>query len=326
MRRLALAASACCLLVACEGAQSALRPQGPHADQVATLWWAMCAGAAVILAAVTALALYAVLARRRPRRLGGEGLVISAGAALPVVVLTALLVWILLGTTALTRPPGPEALRIAVTGKMWWWEVRYLDSDGEVEFVTANELHVPVGRPVLLELDSSDVIHSFWVPALAGKIDLIPGHVNRWRIEASRPGQFRGQCAEFCGLQHAKMAFWVVAHEPPDFDAWLAKERGPSREADAPLLKRGREVFLASGCGACHAVRGTPAQGRIGPDLTHVGGRLSIAAGTFEAHAEALADWIANADRLKPGVHMPSFDVLDEASLQALAAWLESLE
>ena len=325
MRRLVLLLPL--LLAGCDGVQSALQPSGPHAGRAATLWWTMFWASAAILAVVTALALFATFARRhRPRALGGKGLIVWAGVAFPVVALTALLVWILTGTAALTRAPDERAMRIEVIGKMWWWEVRYLDEAGRPVFRTANEIHLPVGRPAVLELTSSDVIHSFWVPRLAGKIDLIPGHVNRWRVEASAPGSFRGQCAEFCGLQHAKMAFWVVAHEPAEFEAWLAKERGPAREPQTPFTARGRSLFLATGCGACHAVRGTPAEGQIGPDLTHVGGRLSLAAGTFDNHVGTLAGWIADAEGLKPGNGMPSFDVLDGPSLRAVAAYLESLE
>lgn len=317
----------CLALAACGGEQSALAPAGPHAADAAALWWTMFIAAGAILAFVTALALAATLRRRRgPSALSGERFVIVAGAALPGIALSALLVWVFWGTAALIRPPGPEALRIQVVGKMWWWEVRYLNAQGEVDFVTANEIHLPVGRPALLELASADVIHSFWVPSLVGKIDLVPGHVNRWRVEAEKPVAMRGQCAEFCGLQHALMAFWTVAHEPAEFEAWRGKERAPAREPDDPFLRQGRETFLAYGCGACHAVRGTPAQGSVGPDLTHVGSRRSLAAGAFANHVGTLAGWIADADRLKPGNGMPSYKVLTGPELRALAAYLKSLE
>ena len=287
----------------------------------------MAASGSAIFVAVMALALYAVFARgNRPRRLGRSSFVVVAGAAFPTIALGALLVWVLSGTATLTRPPGPEALRIEVIGRMWWWEVRYLDAEGETLAIAANEIHLPTDRPALLELSTVDVIHSFWVPRLAGKLDMIPGHVNRLKLQADRPGVFRGQCAEFCGKQHALMAFRVVAHEPTEFEEWLAKERGPAREPDTAELQRGRDLFLSTGCGACHAIRGTPAEARIGPDLTHVGSRLTLAAGILDNHVGTFAGWIADAQGLKPGNGMPSFNVLPGRDLRALAAYLESLQ
>jgi cytochrome c oxidase subunit 2 len=204
--------------------------------------------------------------------------------------------------------------------------VHYLDAEGATRVVGANEIRIPVGRPIEFVLKTRDVIHSFWVPSLAGKLDMIPGHTNAYRFAAERPGIYRGQCAEYCGAQHALMAFYVVAMTGEDFDAWYAREAKPAAEPDTPFLARGKTLFLETGCGACHVVRGTPADGRLGPDLTHVGSRLSLAAGTFPNNQGTLAGWIASAQHLKPGNLMPSFGNLQGEELRAIAAYMESLK
>lgn len=311
----------------CDGVQAIMDPHGPDAANIATIGWIMFGGAAAIFALVLALMLYAVFARPdRRRRLGGIKLVIAGGVVLPVVSLTALLIYTLTVNRALTAPPGPDALRIQVIGQMWWWEIRYFDAAGNLAFETANEIRIPVGRPVSAELTTEDVIHSFWVPKLAGKLDMIPGEVNRLTFQADTPGVVRGQCAEYCGAQHAQMAFYVVAEEPDDFERWFENQREPAREPLIPFIARGRQLFLEGGCGACHTIRGTPADGELGPDLTHVGSRLTIAAGSFDNHVGTLAAWIAASQRLKPGNRMPSFDVFEGRDLRALAAYLESLQ
>jgi len=314
-------------LSGCDGIQAIMNPHGPDAAEIATIGWIMFGGATVIFVIVLALMLYALIARPDRRRwLGGIKLVIAGGVVLPVVALTALLVYTLSVNRALTAPPGADALRIQVIGRMWWWEVRYLDPEGGIAFETANEIHVPVGRTVSAELATADVIHSFWVPNLAGKLDMIPGQDNRLTFRADRPGVYRGQCAEYCGAQHAQMAFYVVAEQPDDFARWFESQRAPAREPRVPFIARGRQLFLDGGCGACHTVRGTPANGELGPDLTHVGSRLSIAAGSFDNHVGTLEAWIAASQRLKPGNRMPSFDVFEGQDLRALAAYLESLK
>jgi cytochrome c oxidase subunit 2 len=289
--------------------QSALDPAGPAAAAIAEITWVLVGGAALIFAAVMALAAYAVFSRGRSR-LSANALILGGGIAFPVIVLTALLVYSLARMNALEAAGGP-ALRIEVTGEQWWWRVRY------AEFETANEIRIPVGRTVELSLKSADVIHSFWVPALAGKLDMIPGRTNVLRVQADRPGEFRGQCAEYCGGPHAFMALFVVALPAEEFEAWAAKQRSPAPKASEPFVKH---------CGACHTVRGTKAAGVRGPDLTHVGGRLTIGAGLLPMNRGALAGWIASSQHLKPGNLMPSFGMLDPAELNGLAEYLEGLK
>jgi cytochrome c oxidase subunit 2 len=205
--------------------------------------------------------------------------------------------------------------------------VRYPATTPDGDVVTANEIHLPVGREVVLAVTSPDVIHSLWIPNLHGKIDMIPGQVNTLRVLAERPGVMRGQCAEYCGAQHALMALYVVAEPPEHFEAWLSRQRQPVAPPEEPFLARGMQVFGTAGCGACHAVRGTEWNGRLGPDLSRVGSRLSLAAGVLGNHRGTLAGWIAAAQDIKPENRMPSFaSALDGPELRALAAWLESLK
>jgi cytochrome c oxidase subunit 2 len=213
-----------------------------------------------------------------------------------------------------------------VIGEQWWWRVHYLDEAGEIAAASANEVRLPAGRPAEILLTTDDVIHSFWAPNLAGKLDMIPGRENRLVIEAARPGLYRGQCAEYCGGQHALMAFDVVVLEEADFSEWLAREAGPARSPEDPMLEAGRDAFMANGCGACHTIRGTAAAGVVGPDLTHVGSRHSIAAGTLPNDAAALAAWIGHAQAIKPGNRMPSFTFIPGDEQAAIAAYLKSLE
>ena len=318
----------CCSLWAsgCSGMQSVFAPQGANAQPVATLGTIMLVGAAVIFVAVMLFIGYAVYATpNRRRRLATQTLIVGGGIVFPVVTLTALLVYGLWVFGRAVDMPAPS-LRIEVVGEQWWWRVRYLDDTGERDVITANEIRIPVGRTVEFVLTSADVIHSFWVPNLAGKLDMIPGHVNRLRVRADNAGVYRGQCAEYCGGAHALMAFHVMAQPPDDFAAWLAAQRRPPAPPRMPFLARGQALFLASGCGGCHTIRGTPADGTIGPDLTHVGGRLSIGAGLLPNNAGTLAAWIVDTQHLKPNNRMPSFNIYDGESLRALAAYLESLK
>lgn len=306
--------------------QSALVPRGPHADSVATLTWVMVGGAAAILLLVTVLTVLAIVLRPERRSwMGSRKFIIWLGVVFPVVTLTALLVYGLWIGRDILRP-GEPALRIEVIGERWWWRVRYVDVEGNRRLESANEIRIPTGRPIEFILKTQDVIHSFWVPNLAGKLDMIPGHTNVYRFAADRPGIYRGQCAEYCGAQHALMAFYVVAQEPAEFEHWYMQEAQHAREPASPLLGRGRELFLSNGCGSCHTVRGTPASGSSGPDLTHVGSRRSIAAGTFPTNVGTLAGWISSAQHLKPDNLMPSFGNLRGEELRAIAAYLESLK
>lgn len=307
--------------------QSAFRPGSAASAQIAELGSVMFIGAGLIFAAVIALAVIALFG---PQALRGairrNGFIIAGGIAFPVVALSALLVYSLLSSSTLVRAGAPADLRVEVRGELWWWRVRYLDPAGATVLETANELRIPAGRQVELLLTTSDVIHSFWVPELGGKTDMIPGHVNRQRLQADAPGVFRGQCAEYCGSQHAHMAFYVVALPPQEFDAWKAAQAGPAQPPSTALLLRGREVFLANDCIECHTIRGTPAAGTKGPDLTHVGSRLSLAAGMLPNRTGAFGGWIAASQHIKPGNKMPAFDQLPSADLRALAAYMESLQ
>jgi cytochrome c oxidase subunit II len=291
------------LLGGCEGVQSALHPHGPDAERLATISWVLSGGATAIFVAVMALATFALI--RQPRRdfFSSSRLIVAGGVIFPTVTLTALLIYALPAAGILTEPDA-DAPKLEVTGYQWWWEVRYRDGN----------------------VDTADLIHSFWVPNLAGKIDMIPGRTNELTLQPARPGEFRGQCAEYCGGPHAKMAFYVVAEEPERFARWFERQKEPAREPDDPLLQRGREVFLSSGCGGCHAIRGTDAVGRLGPDLTHVGSRRTVGAGILDNTIENLETWIADSQRIKPDNPMPSFDFIEGEDLHALAAYLKNLQ
>ena len=322
----ALGAGLLLALAACDGPQSALAPAGDGARELAGLWWVMAAGALVIFLFVLGCALYATrVAPRAHPDFAGTWFIVGGGVALPVVVLSALLTYSFVLGRDLSATLGPEALRIEVVGNQWWWEVRYLRPDRSEPVVSANELRLPVGEPVELLLSATDVIHSFWLPSIAGKRDMIPGQVNHLVLEVAEPGVYRGQCAEYCGGPHALMAFYAIAEPANDFTAWLEREAAPAAAPEDPFLEEGRDLFHSSGCGVCHAIRGTPADGQLGPDLTHVGGRMSIAAGILPNNVGTIAGWIADAQHLKPANKMPSFNVFSGQELRALAAYLASL-
>jgi len=316
-------------LAGCDGAQSIMAPGGADARVIARLSWIVFIGGALIFALVMGLTAYAALGREGRRHwVASHGFIIGGGIVFPVVTLTALLIYGMMLTGSVGRSATAPALSIAVTGEQFWWRVRYDTGDGgEAMAGGANEIHLPIGQPVELKLRTSDVIHSFWVPSLGGKLDMIPGQENRMTVTAETPGVYRGQCAEYCGLQHTQMAFYVVAHDPQDFQSWLAAHRSPAAEPATDTAREGRTLFIQAGCGACHAVRGTEARGVVGPDLTHVGARRWIGAGMIEnTGAAALAGWIAGAQHIKPGSRMPSFDALEGEQLAAIAAYLESLK
>ena len=314
------------LLAGCDGPQSALDPAGRGAQRIAEIFWWMTITGTVIWIAVIALALWAVGASAEAdNQRRSNLLIVGCGAIFPTVALAALLVYGLAPIPTLLAPAPEGSLKIAVAGEQWWWRIRYEMPEGE-GVVLANEIRLPVGEPVEFRLDSPDVIHSFWIPSLGGKMDMIPGRVTRIALTPTKTGVFRGACAEYCGTSHALMSFDVVVHEKQDFERWLAHQSAPARSPSAPEAARGQELFLANGCGACHTVRGTPANGVVGPDLTHVGGRLSIGAGTLPNEVDALVKWIARTEHTKPGVLMPQFGMLPEEDLQALAVYLKGLE
>ena len=289
------------------------------------LFWGLAAGALVVWAAVMALAAYAAFPRngvRRPQR--AAALIIGGGVVVPTAVLAVVLGVGLSSLPRLLAPAPPGSLRISVVGEQWWWRVRYHPPDGE-PFELANEIRLPVDQPVEFELSSPDVIHSFWIPSLAGKMDMIPGRTNRLALHPTRIGTFRGVCAEYCGTAHALMAFPVVVMAPADYERWVAEQRATAAAPAGPLAARGQERFFANGCHACHAIRGTEARGVIGPDLTHLGSRRTLGAGVVPNDRAALVRWIARTGEVKPGVLMPHFGMLPREELEALAAYLESL-
>jgi cytochrome c oxidase subunit II len=315
---------------------SALEPAGPQADELARLWDVFLWVSVAVTVLVVAFAAAAVIRSFRRRRREEDPLaidpaqerrmvrVIAAATALTVAVLFALLVVSVRSGSALASLATDGALSIEITGHQWWWQIDYGADQPSERASTANELHLPVGRPVLLRLRSSDVIHSFWVPNLHGKKDLVPGRENRTWIQVDRPGLYRGQCAEFCGLQHARMAITVVAQPAAEFDAWLAAQRSPAPPPATAAARRGREVFMSGTCVMCHAIAGTDAGATVGPDLSHVAGRANLAAGTLPRTRRHLAGWILDPQRIKPGVLMPA-NPMSPADLSALLAYLETL-
>ncbi len=280
----------------CSGPQSALDPAGPTAASIHLLGLIMYTGAAVVTVLVTVLMLVPFLRRREaPVR---RGLFLwGGGVALPGVALVFLIPYVMTVGQETRASTAPDRLTVEVTGYQYWWQMSYQRANGLAPAASANELRLPVGEPVELLLRSEDVIHSFWVPSLAGKTDMIPGRVNRVVIQADEPGIYRGQCAEYCGKQHSLMAFDVIVVPRPEFDAWLAGLSRPVREPGTPQLKEGHELFVELGCGACHTIRGV-SEGRLGPDLTQVGSRSMIGAGTLPGGVGNIAAWISSAQHL----------------------------
>jgi cytochrome c oxidase subunit 2 len=250
---------------------------------------------------------------------------VGGGVVFPAAVLSALFVYEMARWPVAAATGGPGDVVVSVTGKVWWWEVRYPNPSGGPDIVLANEIHLPAGRPVVVGLNSTDVIHSFWVPSLAGKVDAVPGRVQQLRLDAVAPGVYRAPCAEFCGDQHAKMTALVVVETPADFERWLRAQAAPAVAPDEPDAVRGRAVFEAQRCAGCHTIRGLFDGTDAGPDLTHVGSRRFLGAGTVPADAAGFVQWIGGVQHLKAGARMPSYDRLDAQSLSALAAFLAAL-
>ena len=312
-----------CGLAACGGPQSALVSAGRDAAHIADLSRVMTIGTVLIWLAVVAIAVYTIRVDESHSRRAAKMLIIGCGVIAPTILLGALIAYGMPILPTVLAVPEDGRLSIHVTGKQWWWRVEYRTPAGPVE--TANEIRLPVGERLALQLSSPDVIHSFWVPSLAGKMDMIPGRVTRLALEPTQTGVFRGVCAEYCGASHALMAFSVVVMEPEEFDAWLEAQARPASAPTGTAAAQGAVAFTSNGCAACHTIRGTPAAGRVGPDLTHFGSRLRIGAETLPNEPAALVRWIGDTDRIKPGVHMPAFRALGPDDLSSLAAYLRSL-
>lgn len=313
------------LLAGCGDRQSVLNPKGGDAHQFAQLSWLLFAGGTVILLFVVLATYLAIYGPDRLRALlGSEPMVVWAGVVFPVVTLTALLTYgVWLTRAVAVTAEDQDALHISVSGEQWWWRVTY--KRGSEGIVTANEIRIPAGRTIVFTLTSPDVIHSFWVPNLGGKVDMIPGRTTRLRLRADAPGVFRGQCAEYCGGPHALMAFEVVALPPTDFDAWLEGQARPASEPETAEAHRGRDLFLGAGCGGCHAVRGTAATGVVGPDLTHLGSRRSVGLDTLAMTEANIERFIEDGQHIKPGNRMPPFRIFPADDLTAIAAYLGGL-
>jgi cytochrome c oxidase subunit 2 len=323
----AAALTAALAVQGCADVQSSLAPRGAEAAHVALLFWIMTLGSTAIMLGVglaAAVAMYGPEPWRRMLR--REQLVIGGGIVFPVVVLTALLgaAVTITGAESSSRA-GQASMRIAISGEQWWWRVTYEAPDGR-RVESANEIRIPVGRRVALELRTADVIHSLWIPSLAGKLDMIPGRTTVLSVIATEAGISRGQCAEYCGGAHAFMSLYAVAMEPAEFTAWLEREASPAQEAAEEDTAAGHKLFLTTGCGACHTIRGTRAAGTIGPDLTHLGGRMSLAAATLPNNAETIARWIRDNQHLKPDNRMPPYGVFSNEELGSLARYLADLK
>jgi cytochrome c oxidase subunit II len=307
-----------------------LRPAGPIARQIDGLWDIVFAAAVAVFVVVEGLLVLALFRFRRrkgdneaPAQVHGNTRLEVAWTIAPAVLLAVLAVPTVLTIFALAREPA-DAMRVDVTGQQWWWQYEY----PEEKVVTANELHIPTGRPILLKLHSKDIIHSFWVPRLGGKQDVVPGRVNHVRLEADRPGEYAGTCVEYCGLSHANMRLKVFAHTPADFDRWVQGQLRAAAEPQRALAKEGKRVFLASQCVQCHAIRGTPAKATVAPDLTHFASRSSFAGAIFNRTNENLRQWLRDAPARKPGAKMPSGIAqmgLSEDDITALIAYLQGL-
>ncbi|MCS7469287.1 cytochrome c oxidase subunit II [Stieleria sp. ICT_E10.1] len=304
--------------------QSTLDPAGVGAERIAELFHWMLSGGVLIWLIVVGLAVYSVTVPGRHRPRLTKTLVIGGGAVFPTLVLTSLLCYALAMLPALHQPAPKTGLTIDVSGVRWWWRIGYRTGENE-RVETANEVRLPVDQAVEFKLHSEDVIHSFWIPALGGKVDMIPGRETRLKLHPNRVGRFRGVCAEYCGTAHAQMAFDVIVMQQADFDQWLRDQQQDAREPAGEAAVRGRELFRRKGCGACHTIRGTDAGGRVGPDLTHFGGRLSLGAGIKTNDADNLRRWISRTHDVKPGVQMPAFKSLSDRELDSIVAYLEQL-
>ncbi|HZI99905.1 MAG TPA: cytochrome c oxidase subunit II [Gemmatimonadaceae bacterium] len=312
--------------------ESVFNPAGPQADRIAGMWWYMFSVSSAVWILVVIALLYAAWHGHR-RDVADQSdetndrlrRRVSIAAGITVFILVGTLVYDVFTGEALASLPRDNALRIRITGHQWWWEAEYIDPVPGNHITTANEIHIPVGEPVQIIGSSADVIHSFWIPDLAGKKDLIPGHATAMWLQADKPGIYRGQCAEFCGHQHAKMAVLVMAEPRSQFNTWYKTQQLPAAPPSDSMSRVGEKVFMSRGCPVCHTVGGTLALGRIGPPLTHIGSSYTLAAGTLKNTRGNLAGWIVDPQGIKPGVKMPPND-LSGSELQAILSYLTSLK
>ncbi len=330
-------------LIAASGAGTAradtpmsyLRTFGPAADPVTRLNYGLLTISVVVVLLIGLLVLWGSLRKRPPPVPDADGRLpvgparggmawIYIGVGISTLVLLGSAAWMMLTLSAVAAPQNASGVDVDVIAHQWWWEVRYTGAGPPQTVVTANEIHIPVGKPVRLKLTSDDVIHSFWVPQLAGKTDVIPGQTNYTWMQADRPGDYLGECGEYCGAQHAHMALHVIADDPAAFDAWRRQQLGESTQPQTPQALRGMQVFMAR-CSACHTVRGARANGKLGPDLTHLMSRGTIAAGMLPNTVGGLSGWVADAQSIKPGARMPTLDLSPE-DLHAVVDYLETLK
>lgn len=321
-------------MAACNSSQSTLNPGGPAARNIATLTWIVVITFAGIALIMWVLLLWVALRRRGsldthepPTAGGGQAWVLIGGFAIPFLVLSAMfgmsLDWMGRFPIHAGDPPVPQ---IHIIGHQWWWEVKYDSRPPDQQFTTANEIHIPVGKPIDILLTSADVIHSFWVPTLHGKQDIIPGQPNVIRIQADAPGNYEGECAVFCGEQHARMRLLVVAQPEEEYEAWYQHQLQPAvQPTDAEAL-HGEDVFMGAPCALCHSVRGTMAGGRVAPDLTHLASRQEIAGNSYTNDKAYLEAWVTHAQSLKPGAEMPDLTAFSGTDLRALVAYLRQLK
>ena len=327
----------------CRVALSTFNAHGPAAHRIATLSWIMTILFLVISLVMWILFAYAFYRRRgslrehEPVDAGGGGMWIAVGGlAIPFFVLTSLFIaglsllsdFPIHGAQAVSRAEMAQSMKpdIEVIGHQWWWEIHYLNDDPTKEFTTANELHFPAGQPVNIEVRSDDVIHAFWIPALDGKIDLIPGQTNYIRIIASKPGTYAGQCATYCGAEHALMRLLAVVEPPAQYRAWLKNQLKPGNAPTTLQAQAGEQIFVSGPCAMCHTVRGTAAAGAVAPDLTHIGSRKMLASDVYPNDNAYLEAWITNAQSLKPECEMPDFTQFTGVQLTDLLAYLRQLK
>jgi cytochrome c oxidase subunit II len=331
--RSGLAVTAICVLTSCTGWQSSFNAQAAQSAEIKRILVIFLAVSTVVWIAVMLVLLFGLIRRKAireqpldlhegfERRAGG--VILTAGIATTITVLA--LSVVSYGAQRTVFANDPSAVTVKVTGHQWWWEVQYQADSPHLSFTTANEIRVPVGQPVTIELESADVIHSFWVPSLTGKMDLVTGQQNTVQFTAKTPGVYRGQCAEFCGIQHAHMAFTVTALPPDDYRRWRDHQNQGAPAPSDPLSIRGEQLFRGRGCGLCHTIRGTLAGGQLGPDLTHMASRETIAAGTLPRNTGNLAAWIADPQHIKPGNLMPKMSLRSD-ELIAIVHYLEQLQ